>query len=61
MTVQDKIQFMIGQLTVSNMSLQEKVEQLEKEIEKLKHGAMGTKEEKPKLMGAPLKEVSKDA
>ena len=46
MTTQDRIQFLIGQLTVSNMSLQEKVEQLEKENSELK----ATKPEKPKLV-----------
>jgi len=48
MTTQDRIQFLIGQLTISNMSLQEKVEQLEKENTELKKNT-GAKEERPKL------------
>jgi len=54
MTTQDKIQFLIGQLTVSNMSLQEKIEQLEKENAELKKdregGQAAAKPEKPKLV-----------
>jgi len=46
MTVQDRIQFMIGQLTVSNLSLQQKVEELEAENAKLKTA----KPDKPKLV-----------
>ena len=48
MTTQDRIQFLIGQLTISNMSLQEKVEALEKENAELKNNT-GAKEARPKL------------
>ena len=54
MTTQDRIQFLIGQLTVSNMSQQEKIEQLEKENAELKKDREGNqvaaKPEKPKLV-----------
>jgi len=55
MTTQDRIQFLIGQLTVSNISLQEKVEQLEKENAELKEKNMIDIPPKPKL-----KEASKE-
>ena len=62
MTAQDRVQFTIGQLTVSNFALQEQIEELKKENAALKmesaeaKAAMKNVPEKPKL-----KEVSKDA
>ena len=56
MTAQDRIQFLIGQLTVSNMSLQEKVEQLEKENAELRQKNVV---DIPPI--SKLKEVSKES
>ena len=48
MKTQERVQFIIGQLTLSNCNLQERVEELEAENTKLK--AEAAKPEKPKLV-----------
>ena len=48
MKVQDRVQFVIGQLTLSNFNLQEKIEELEAENVELKK-KLGLPEKKPHL------------